>query len=335
MPPTATDPRASAASAPPLAASYAFGLDLEAGFPLDGLPPGARPDARAEPTRLELSDPGELRRAGSESVTLADWADQEDAWQLDHHPELGYVLRTDVYGTFAISDDGRRVRCAPPAGEGRGWQHCLRGQVLPFAALLRGFETFHASAVALDGRALAFAGRSTAGKTSVAVNLLLRGAELVTDDVLALEPGDGRPLAHPGAAVVSLRHSEAAVLGGRARPLGSVLEDDGEATRLLAPRCQAPLPLAALYVLQRGEAPGAGANGVSIEPIDPPDPRLLLSASFNFVVRSPERLRNQLEVCSRLASEVPLFRLRSGPGFSAADVAEAVERHARTLEAAR
>jgi len=90
----------------------------------------------------------------------------------------------------------------------------------------------------------------------------------------------------------------------------------------------------------KGQAPETlwGDDGfvVRFPDVDqPPDPRLLLSASFNFVVRSPERLRNQLEVCSRLAAEVPVFRLRSGPGFSAADVAEAVERHARTLEAAR
>jgi hypothetical protein len=312
MPPAATETAVRA---------RAFGLDLEAGFPLEGLPERAGQAPGADPTRLELSDPDELS-AGVEpdAPTLVESDEPGEVWRLERSAALGYVLTTDRYGTFAISEDGRRIRCAPP--EAPGWQHCLRGQALPFAALLRGLETFHASAVALDGRALAFAGRSTAGKTSVAVNLMLRGAELLTDDVVALELGDGAPLAHPGASVISLRHAEAAALAGRALPLGEALEGDEEATRVLAPRCEQALPLAALYFLDR-----AGGDSVRIEPMEP-DPRLLLAASFNFVVQSPERLRNQLEVCARIAAAVPVFRLTSGPGVTAAAVARAVEEHA-------
>jgi hypothetical protein len=288
-------------------ASHAFGLEIEAGFALEGLP---ECEARGgAPTRVELAPESELSPA-AERVTLVD----EEGWRLEHCAGHGFVLTTDEYGRFAISDDGRRVRCAPPAGD--GWQYCLRGQALPFAAVLRGFETFHASAVALEGRALAFSGHSTAGKTSVAVNLLVRGAELLTDDVLALELGEGPPLAHPGAAVVSLRHAEAAALGA---PLGSALEADDEATRTVLPRHEEPLPLGALYFLDRG-----GSAGVEIEPVPAADPRLLLAASFNFVVQSPERLRNQLDVCARIAAQVPIYRVLSGPDATAADVAEAI-----------
>ena len=312
MPPTATEAAVR---------SRAFGLDLEAEFALEGLPQRDDHAAGAEPTRLELSDPEELRASIEPgAATLVESDEPGEVWRLERSDRLGYVLTTDRYGTFAIAADGRRIRCAPP--DAPGWQHCLRGQALPFAALLRGFETFHASAVALDGRALAFAGRSTAGKTSVAVNLMLRGAELVTDDVVALELGEGAPLAHPGASVVSLRHAEAAALGGRALLLGDSLEGDEEATRVLAPRCESALPLAALYFLDR-----EGDGGVRIEAVEP-DPRLLLAASFNFVVRSPERLRNHLEVCARIAAAVPVFRLTSGPDVTAAAVAQAVEGHA-------
>ena len=62
------------------------------------------------------------------------------------------------------------------------------------------FRSLHASAVALDGRALAFVAPSGTGKTSVAAHLVARGASFLTDDALAVEPVPGGLLAHPGQA---------------------------------------------------------------------------------------------------------------------------------------
>jgi hypothetical protein len=321
------DPSDGSRRSPRPARFRAFGLDLEAAFPLDGLEPkSALGEPASAPTVLELADPAALRPTGTGAgvTRLAEGLGSDGGWSLDRHDVLGYLLDTEVYGAFAVSEDGRRIRCAPPTGGGRLWQHCLRGQVLPLAALLRGFETFHASAVALGGRAIGFVGPSTAGKTSVAVNLVLRGAGLLTDDVLVLELRNARPIAHPGVGVVSLRHAEAAALGPAAEALGQVVEDDGEASRTLVPRHEGPLPLGALYFLDR-----RGAGTVDVEPIEAPDPRLLLAASFNFVVRTPARLRRQLEVCASLAATVPVFRVAIGPESGAAAVAEALAGHAR------
>jgi hypothetical protein len=319
------DPIRSPSALPPAARSHAFGLDLRAGFPVHGLSPSRGLGTRAQPTQLELADAGALhaRNGGVEPVLLSHWQGEGGAWSLEHDERRGYRLSTELYGTFVVSPDGRRIECAPPAGGGHLWQHCLRGQALPLAAVLRGLETFHASAVAVDHRALAFVGSSSAGKTSVAMNLLLRGADLLTDDVLALDLRGGRPFAYPGVGVVSLRHVEAAALGRSPGSLGTVLEDDGEASRMLVPRYEGALPLSALYFLDRG-----GSGSIRFEPIDPPDPRLLLAASFNFVIRTPQRLRNQLDVCACLAAKVPQFRVRSGSAANAAAVARAVEAHA-------
>lgn len=298
--------------------SHAFGLDLQATFELDGLRAGRPLGARDVPTRLELTtdgDPGARSRPEAAG----------DDWSLEHDEELGYRLATSRFGAFAISPDGRRIECAPPGGNGRAWQHCLRGQVLPFAAVLRGLETFHASAVALDHRAVGFVGASKAGKTSVALNLVRRGAGLLTDDVLAVDIRGGRPFAYPGAGVVSLRHDEDAAMRRRHdRPeMGAELESDGEASRTLMTRYESPAPLSVLYFLER-----VGTGATRFERIDAPDPRLLLAASFNFVVRTPERMRTQLSVCACLASRTPMFWVRIGPETDAAGVARAVEEHA-------
>src|SRR3712207_7852895 len=46
--------------------------------------------------------------------------------------------------------------CSPPGVAPWRWQRFLVGRILPWAAVLCGLEALHASAVVLDGRAIAF-----------------------------------------------------------------------------------------------------------------------------------------------------------------------------------
>jgi hypothetical protein len=247
---------------------------------------------------------------------------------LHHDEELGYRLFTREFGDYIVSAGGERVLCAPPAEPAWRWQRCLIGQILPLAAVLHGLEVFHASAVSLGGRAVAFTGHPEAGKTSVAVRLLLHGARLLTDDVLALESTESGLLAHPGAGVMSLRHAEGRLLSADERSrLGGALGDDGEAQRTLVEREQRPLPLAAFYFLERN-----GSSATTLERLWPPDPRLLLGSGFTLFVRSRERATNQLDVCMRLARSTPLFRARISPSTSAGELATAIHRQLESGE---
>jgi hypothetical protein len=314
-------------AAPAVAA--AFGLDVELGLPVEGLAPGEG-GRTGRTLSLERADPAQLAAGwdSDDTVRLREWHHDDGRFEgaLERHPQLGFRLFVDGYGAYAISPAGTAIRCAPPPEVERWrWQRCLVGQVLPFAVLLQGLEVFHAAAVAVDGRAVGLVGASTAGKSSVAVHLILRGAELLADDVVALEPR-GAPLeVQPGPGVMNLRHPEARRLGdaGLAR-LGAVLGDDGEALRVRVPRTTRPLPLAALYFLDRGNA-----ERTTFERLWPPDPRLLLGSTFNHMVVTPERLTNQLEVCTRLAHATPLFRARVAPHTGAAALAAALETHLR------
>lgn len=49
-------------------------------------------------------------------------------------------------------------------------------------------ETVHASAVAVDGHGLLITGRAGAGKTTLALEMIALGAELVADDRVAVAP---------------------------------------------------------------------------------------------------------------------------------------------------
>jgi serine kinase of HPr protein (carbohydrate metabolism regulator) len=79
-------------------------------------------------------------------------------------------------------------------------------------------ETLHASCVVKDGRAILLAGRSGAGKSDLALRLIDRGAQLVSDDYTIVRRVDGRLLARApaniegkmevrGIGIVSLAHA--------------------------------------------------------------------------------------------------------------------------------
>ena len=72
---------------------------------------------------------------------------------VSQHIEDGFLLSGDRYGEHLISPDGLRLRCLPREAPRESWQRFLIAQVLPFAAVLKGLEVLHASAVAIDGRA--------------------------------------------------------------------------------------------------------------------------------------------------------------------------------------
>jgi hypothetical protein len=318
----------------------AFGLDLDARFGLDGFA-GAVPPAGDRLVRLRLVPEAELRElagAGeSERIAAAAGADGAEAASIDRvaaaggegAPALGYLASATGFGRAWIDAGGGDVRVAAAALPAWRWQRFLVGQVLPFAAVLNGLEVFHASAVAVEGRAVAVVAASGAGKTSLALELVLLGLDLVDDDVLAVERAGHGLIAHPGAPLANVRHdgtglAERLCEAGHARVLGSA---DGETRVELRPRAQA-LPLSAIFFLRRtgeGEASATGeGDRARIERIDPVDPRLLLAATFNLALRDPGRLTRQLDVCSAGAGSAALFAVDCPPSVDAPQLARQI-----------
>src|SRR4051794_35749561 len=275
----------------------AFGLEIESSFEAPGLPPATGP-ARGAAVRMDLvpaeAIDSEWPVSGTSRVLEEHFGDGPPARTIDAHPELGYRLYARHFGLARISRTGDRILCAPPDDEPWSWQRFLVGRILPWAAVLRGHEAFHASGVGFRDRAVAFVGPTGAGKTSIAVQLVARGAGFLTDDVLAVARDGDDVLAHPGAAVASVRPAERdAMPRDRWTGLGSVLGESGK-TYVALPRAESPLPLGALYFLARADRPDP-------EPLPVLEPRLLLASTFVLGVQAPERLRTQLDVCAAIA----------------------------------
>ena len=312
----------------------AFGVDLEAWFPLPGLPPpGARSGDRP-PARLRLARRADLigaLPADAECIWERRLANGRLAGRFTTHPDAGSLLEAMGYGVFHIDASATDVRCAPVRSRRDHWQRYLIGQVLPFLSLLHEFEVFHASVVQVGECAVVLTGVSGGGKSSLAATLLLSGARFVADDVLAIDGNAGalgeRALAEPGFGLASIRHDAVARLGADAiATLGHETGGDEYAIRIAVDIVTAAVPIAAVYFLRRTTEPAP-----LLETVDPVDPRLLLASSYNFAVRTPDRMIRHLDACARLARTASLQRVTIGPGVEPAEVAEAVAAHVTSL----
>jgi len=141
---------------------------------------------------------------------------RKSEWQLFHQWVLpggsvwlsfsrgpgGYLLRFNGLADFMVAADlshiagywERRV----PVDTVR---HLLLDQVVPLVLSAHGRLMLHASAVGIDGRAVAFAGDSGSGKSTLAASLAAHGAPFLTDDCLLLREGQQTVMAtgsYPG-----------------------------------------------------------------------------------------------------------------------------------------
>jgi hypothetical protein len=318
-----------AARRPTRYSGRAFGLDLRSDFDVPEVADG-RSTGAGRPTSLRRLDADEAQARWQPERPVVVVRQLRPAMTLVCDAACGYRLDTERFGSFLFGHDAATVWCGGPDPAAPAAVRFLTGQVLPLAAVLRGLEVFHASAVEVGGRTVALVGDSGAGKSSLAIALMLAGGRLVTDDVLAVEadPHGRGVLAHPGAGVMNVRHAEAQRLGlGTLAVLGPVLSEDRKGVRLRVRRAAKAVPVTHLFFLNRG----APVAGTTFEPMD--DPRRLLAGTFNFAIRTPERMARQLDVCARLGDGATVERvavsLDVGPDELAAELLRRLRPDAR------
>ena len=289
------------------------------------------PSQRRVDTRLERASRADVdgvwRAARPRTLLERRLVDGSVGLSVARDDDVGFRVWAPRHGCYLVAPDGRRVTCAPPAGPDWRWERLVLAQVLPLAAVLRGREVLHASAVALDGRAVAFLGASGVGKTSLAARLVARGAPLVTDDVLAVDVRAAQVRAHRGGSVARIDPRELRLMTrSERRALGDVRVRSVDKWHVAPPLAPADLRLGLSYHVVR-----PSGEGVQITPVRPYDPSLLLGSAFLPYLTDADRLRRQLDVGAAIADRVPLYRLRIGADASSGEVADAVLRHAASL----
>jgi hypothetical protein len=102
----------------------------------------------------------------------------------------GFLLRFPGTCDAAVSPDLRLVTVHPSPTRDRSLiPVLLGGNVIAFLLAMSGQCVLHASAIEVDGTAIAFAGSTGSGKSTIAVLLCSAGADLVSDDLLRVENG--------------------------------------------------------------------------------------------------------------------------------------------------
>ena len=126
----------------------------------------------------------------------------------------------------------------------------IEGPVLGVLLHQRGRLVLHASAVAINERAIAFLGASGWGKSTMAGALHTIGHCLVSDDVLAIQVSENRPLVFPSFPQLKLWPDAADVLGSNPASLPRLRSDlDKRACRADRGFSPEPLQLGQIYVL--------------------------------------------------------------------------------------
>jgi hypothetical protein len=318
---TLPKPRAQRDRAPSWALD-AFGLQIRSDLPLAG---ATRSDSRGIASRPVLIRPlHEGPPPAREETTVLErrHPDGSLGMRVARLDDGAYLIDAPGHGRFYVAEDGSLVRYDRLADEAWRWHRPLCAQALPLAAALHDLELFHASAVAFDGCAIAFVAASGTGKTSLAVALMARGAALVTDDVLALEPERGGVTAHPGVPLGNVAADQLARLPAAARArLGAPLGVSDKVHVEISDMASGPLPLGAVCFLSRSGA----IERPSLTPAAPPDPRDLLAATFMPHIVTRARLISQLSTCAEIAAAVPVVRLEVPAKVSADRLARELE----------
>jgi len=177
---------------------------------------GGEGPPHGEPLPPPSSDDSETLDAFSNAVIhVADtlrpsFAAVPEVAKTDFHYERrgdAYVFNFRGRDALVVDDRGGHITLAAPP-EGVSLAYLLQA-VAPKVLALRGQVVLHASAVAMDGKVVAFSGLSGAGKTTTARALARAGAQLVGEDKLLVQLRENGAVVTPVAEEAIARWVEA------------------------------------------------------------------------------------------------------------------------------
>lgn len=229
---------------------------------------------------------------------------------------VGLRLTFDDTGTFDVNDRGASLTWYPVPGTNRELVRVdILGRVLAVAVHERGILSLHGSAVALAGQGIGFLAPKGSGKSTLAMSLAARGAHLLTDDTLPVDPATGR--AFPGVHSVRLWTDAAerfAALGDWRIGLSDKRTFDQLPDAFIQ---HDAVPLGALYELVP-VARGPGEELVTRTRLAPAHGAITLMthSKLGALLGGAESLR-VFDACASVAATVPIYRLEVARGLDA------------------
>ena len=244
---------------------------------------------------------------------------------------FGFFYRDEV--RFAVERQGREVWGDWPENYTLE-DACtyLLGPVLGFVLRLRGVTSLHASAVAVDGQAVALLGPPGAGKSTTAAAFAQSGFSVIADDVVTLAEEGKSFRVRPGYPRLNLWSDSVCALFGSVEALPRITPSWEKRYLTLGDNgcgfTSEPLNLGAVYILGPGEAALespvvdclSGSNAFT---------ELASNSYVNYLLDRDMRSR-EFDVLARLVATIPIRRVRRPADYSAVlAVVEAIANDAR------
>lgn len=231
------------------------------------------------------------------------------SWTQFHRLSDGYLLRFPGLADYELDTTAESVRCIPVPGVSADtvW-HLYYNQVLPLALSHQGQLVFHASAVEIEGRAVAFLGASGKGKSTLAASFASSGSPFLTDDGLVLEHSDAAGWrALPSQPSIRLWGDSQRALVAEGAPAAPALEFTTKGRFLSNPalaHSNEPRPLKCLYFLGDGSAQEPTLQRL------PPSEALIELVKHSFLLDIDERqmLAAHFDELVSLVAKVPCVR---------------------------
>jgi hypothetical protein len=188
---------------------------------------------------------------------------------------------------------------------------CILGTAFSVLLQQRGFLVLHASAVIIDGQAIAFIGFSGAGKSTTASAFMQSGYPVITDDVLAIQFKSRYPEVVPSYPIIKLLPDAVEALGHNAEELPLLHASSHKRIQTFDyEQLQDTYPLQRIYLLSKGDRH-------EIQPLMATEALFTLvnqsRAAKNLIDPSAKKLHFQQ--CAELTKMNRVFRLRRKPGL--------------------
>lgn len=297
---------------------FVFGHVLSSELDLPDLPAVSAQDAKWNLSVFEEGPPECVRSAVGEHE-VGGW------WYRLFRTETGFRLVFANNYIFDIEDHGSLITWySNEQAIAENVRALLLGPVLSIAQDLSGSICLHGSAVSVGRMGVAFIAAKFHGKSTLSLALTLAGAQLITDDSVAID-FDGSVQVRPGVHSVRLWQDSAENLG--AAELDAVLVE-GMKNTLTAISYgllqREAVPLTAVYLL---ESVRPMPDTVAIERVRCTPGEAAIALSCHTKLPQPlvgvEMRAAQFRKAAAIARDVPVFKLRIVRDF--ARLQEAVE----------
>jgi hypothetical protein len=212
-------------------------------------------------------------------------------------------------------DRGRRQIAVHPSPEAEPdlISVFLEGGVLAHVLAAEGLLVLHASAVQVGDRALAIAGPSGVGKSTLAALLCAAGARLVADDALRVDATDSGSVCFPGSRRLRLR-SSAASLGDMIEGAAVGATADGRTAVMPTRPADSPMELHAVLIPD----PTRETNRLQIRKLGAMEAlQELLRHPRLTMWRSSDPIARLFALTAEIAAKLPVYRavVPWGPPF--------------------